>query len=45
MIRNRNEKEIVIDQYEDNENDYINSNDFFSPKPYNGRNNNIEILR
>ena len=32
MIKNRNKKEFVNDQYENNENDYINYEDFIISK-------------
>ena len=41
----RDEKEIVNDQYEDNENDYINFNDFLTPNHYIGIKNNDEVLK
>ena len=37
VIKNRDEKEIVNNKYEDNKNDYINLNEFFTP------NHNISI--
>ena len=37
VIKNRDEKETVDDHFEDNENDYINYEDFMSP------NNSIRI--
>ena len=41
VIENRDEKKIVVNQYE---NDYINLNDIF-PNQYIGRKNDNEILR
>ena len=43
VIKTRNEKDIV-DQYEVDENDFINFNDIV-PNHYIGRKNDIEILR
>ena len=43
VIKNINEKEIVIG--ENDENDYINFNDFITPNHYIGRKSNNEILR
>ena len=40
VIKNRDEKEIVKDQYENNENDYISFHDFITPNHYIGRKNN-----
>ena len=34
VIKNRDEKEIVNNQYEDNENDYINFDDFVFPNHF-----------
>ena len=46
MIKNRHEKEIENDQYEDNENDYNNYEDFISPNHYIGiKNHNNETLK
>ena len=42
VIRNRDEKENVDDQYE---NDYINFIDFITPNQYIGRKNNKEMIR
>ena len=44
VIKNRYKKEIVDDQYENNENDYFNFNDFITTNHYNRRKVNIEIL-
>ena len=37
VIKNRNEKEIVIDKYENNENDYNSFDDFITPNHYIGQ--------
>ena len=42
VIKNRDEKEIVNDQYE---NDYINFDDIITPNHYIGRKNNKGMLR
>ena len=42
---NRNEKEIVKNKFEDNENDYISLSDFVFPNHYIGRKNNDEMLK
>ena len=44
VIKNRDEKENVDDKYENNENDYINSNNFITPTHYIGRKNDNVIL-
>ena len=44
VIKNRDEKGDVDNQYENNENDYINFNDIV-PNHYIARKNNKEILR
>ena len=44
----KDEKEIVDDQYGNNENfknDYFNLNDFTTPNHFIGRKNNNEVLR
>ena len=43
VIKNRKEKENVIG--EDDENDYINFNDFITPNHNSGRKSNNEILK
>ena len=46
VIKNRNEKEIVDDEYENNDNDYINVIDFITPNQYIGiKNYNVIISR
>ena len=45
VIKNRDDKEIVNDEYENNENDYNNFNDLITPNLYIGIKNNIEIFR
>ena len=45
VIKNRDDKEIVNDQYEDNENDYNKYEDFITPNHYIERKNNNEILK
>ena len=45
VMKNRDEKETLRDKNEDNENDYINFDDFITPNLYIGRKNNNEILR
>ena len=45
VIRNRDEKEIVNVDYEDNENDYVNFDDLITPNLYNGRKNDNETLK
>ena len=42
VIKNRDDIEIVKDE---NENDYFNITDFFTPRHYIGRKNNNEILK
>ena len=42
--KNGDEKEIVNDEYENNENDYINLIDFITPNQCIGRKNDNEIL-
>ena len=37
VIKNKDDKENVTNKYKDNEIDYINLNDFFTPNPYIGR--------
>ena len=37
VIRNKDEKEIVNEKYEDNGNDYINFDNFITPNHYMGR--------
>ena len=44
-IKNRDDKEIVNNNYEDNENDYIKYEDFITPNHYIGFKKNIEILK
>ena len=44
VIKNRAEKEIVNDQYENNENNFIIFIDFITPSHFIGRKNNNEIL-
>ena len=44
FIKKRDGKEIIVDEYENNENDYINFNDFV-PNHYIGGTNNNETLR
>ena len=44
-IKNRDEKEIVYDHYENIENDYILFNDFIIPNQYIGRKNDNVIIR
>ena len=39
VIKNRDEREILDDQYEINENDHINFDDFITPNHYIGRKN------
>ena len=41
VVLSSNEKEIVDDQYETNENDYINFNDFITPNHYIGIKNDM----
>ena len=45
VSKNRDDKEIVNNKYEDNETDYINLNDFITPNHYIGRKNDDEKLR
>ena len=45
VIKNRDEKEIVVDKYENNENGYNNFKDFITPNHYVGRKNNDELIR
>ena len=42
--KNRKDKEIVVDKYENNEQDYNNYNDFTTPNHYIGQKNFNEIL-
>ena len=44
VIRSRDDNEVVVDKYEDNENEHINFNDFI-PNHYIGIKNYKEILR
>ena len=47
VIKNRDENEVVNDEYENIENDYIIFNDFITPNPYMGikkRNNKVEMF-
>ena len=44
-VKNRDDKEVVNDEYENNENDYNNFNVFVTPNHYIGRNSNNERLR
>ena len=44
VIKNRNDKEIEDDKYENKEVEYINLKDFIPPNHYIGRKNNNEIL-
>ena len=45
VTKNRDEKEIVNDKFEINENDYINYEDFITPNHFIGRKNNNEVLK
>ena len=45
VIKIRNENKDIDNQYENDENDYININDFITPNHYIGIKNNNEILR
>ena len=45
VIRIRDENKDIDNQYEDDNNDYINFNDFITPNQYIGRKNNNELLR
>ena len=45
VIKNRDDKEIVNDKYEDNENDYIIYEDFKTPNHYIGIKKNNEVLK
>ena len=45
VIKKRDEKEIVYNQYESNENGYISFKNFLTPNHYIGRKNKREILR
>ena len=45
IIKNRDDKEIVNDEYEKNENGYCNLNDFITPNHYIGRKKDNEILK
>ena len=44
VIKTRYEKEIANNKHKDNENDYINLNDFVIPNHYIGRKSNNEVL-
>ena len=44
VIKNRGDKEILNNKYEDNDVDYFNINDFDVPKHYVGKKNK-EILK
>ena len=44
VLKNRDDKEIVNNKDEDNENDF-NFDDFITPNHYIGRKNDNEILR
>ena len=44
VIKNRDEKEILNDQYENNEIDYIKYENFITPNPYIGRKNDNTLL-
>ena len=45
VIKTRDENKDIDNQYENDENDYININDFITPNHYIGIKNNNEILR
>ena len=45
VIKNRKDKEIVNDEFENNETDYIYFNDFITPYRYIGRKSNDVMLR
>ena len=45
IIKTRDENRDIDNQYENDENDYINFNDFITPNHYIGRKSNNEILR
>ena len=45
VIKTRNEKINIDDQYENDDNDYINYEDFISPNHYIGVKKNNEILK
>ena len=45
VIKNRDEKEIVDDQYENYETDYFNYSNFITPNHYIGIENDKDILR
>ena len=45
VIRNRDGKEIVIDEYSNKEDDYNNFVDFITPNHYIGRKNNNKTLK
>ena len=43
VIKNRDDKEIANDHYEDNENDFVNFEDFITPNHNTGSENLNEI--
>ena len=45
VIKNRDDEQIVKDEYENNENDYGNFNDFTTPNHYIGRKNDNVMLK
>ena len=45
VIKTRNENNDIDNQYENDENDYIDINDYYTPNHYIGNKNNNEILR
>ena len=44
VFKNRDEKDLVVDRYEDDENDYLSYNDLVLPNHYLGRKNINESL-
>ena len=45
LLKNRDDKEIVNNKFEDKEDDYINFNDIKAPNHYIGRKNDNVMLR
>ena len=45
VIKNRDYKEIVNDEYENNENDYVNHDNFITPNHYKGSKIDVVLLR
>ena len=44
-VKNRDDKEVIVDKYENIENDYITFTDIVTANHFVGRKNNIELLR